>query len=180
MFQVPSFIKYHYSPEQKSVIYSILGICTFAMPGLSALYLLKKGIVTSFDIEDRSERWIPYFITFLFYLFAYFFVTMLSIHKSVSAITLGAAIAVFAGMFANTLFKISVHMIAIGGVVGVLAALGRTLQVDVVMWLFVAVFIAGLLGYARLTLKRHTPDEVYLGFMLGFAAEFIAVSLMLG
>ena len=73
MFQLPTYLQVHYTAGQKSLIYTILLICTFFMPGLSALFMLRKGIVTSFDIEKRSERWIPYFITFVFYLFAWLF-----------------------------------------------------------------------------------------------------------
>ena len=89
---------------------------------------------------------------------------------------MGATVAVFAGMFINTLFKISVHLTAIGGVVGVIAALSVAHHVDVLPYLYPAVLVAGLLGFSRLKLKAHHPREVYAGFMMGFIAEFICVT----
>jgi len=175
MFQLPTYLQYHYSDQQKNLIYLILLLCTFVMPGLAALYLLRKGIVTSFDIEERSERWIPYFVTFIFYVFAYLFMSYLGVNTTILSITLAAAVAVFAGMFINTLFKISVHLTAIGGVVGVLAALSVAHQIDAVLWLYCSILVAGMLGFSRLKLKRHHPREVYAGFMLGFCCEYLIV-----
>lgn len=175
MFQLPTYLQYQYDEQQKSLIYAILLICTFFMPGLSALFMLRRGIVTSFDIEKRSERWIPYFITFVFYLFAWLFMKYLGVNVTILSITFGATVAVFSGMFINTLFKISVHLTAIGGVVGVVSALAVAHNLDVVAWMYATVFVAGLLGFSRLKLKAHHPREVYAGFLLGYLSEYLIV-----
>jgi membrane-associated phospholipid phosphatase len=56
-----------------------------------------------------------------------------------------------------------------GGLVALIAYLAFYLKVDLQFYLGVAVIMAGLTGTARIILKAHTPDEVYTGFLTGFA-----------
>jgi membrane-associated phospholipid phosphatase len=37
----------------------------------------------------------------------------------------------------------------------------------------VFIFIAGLLGYARIRMNAHRPSQVYAGFLIGFVTQLI-------
>ena len=64
-------------------------------------------------------------------------------------------------------------MIGMGGVAG--SILGLLLVYPVNMrWLFyLVVLLAGVVGYARLTVTNHTLRQVYNGFMMGFVLMLV-------
>jgi membrane-associated phospholipid phosphatase len=66
-------------------------------------------------------------------------------------------------------WKISAHMIGIGGITGLIAYLIYYLHVNLEIYLIVIVLVSGLTGTARLILNAHHPSEIYSGFLMGFA-----------
>ncbi|MBL7941161.1 MAG: phosphatase PAP2 family protein, partial [Flavobacteriales bacterium] len=48
---------------------------------------------------------------------------------------------------------------------------------DLVLYISIALFIAGLVAYARVKLRAHTPAQVYAGFGLGTMVNLV-VQLM--
>ncbi len=65
-------------------------------------------------------------------------------------------------------------MLAIGGTIGFLMAIGLEYN-----WLFPQIilpmiFLAGIIGYSRLKLNAHTPAQVYIGFLTGWMVMFFA------
>ncbi len=63
-------------------------------------------------------------------------------------------------------------MIGIGGLIGLLSALGHLYGMNVNWILMLAVFIAGIIGTARLYLNEHNATQIYSGFMLGYIVNF--------
>ncbi len=84
-------------------------------------------------------------------------------------------------IFIGTLARISLHMIASGGIVGTfLCSLFFSHYLNHYV-LILAIIIAGLVGFSRLKLSAHTQKEVYLGFVLGLigaAVTFFSYFLM--
>ena len=74
-------------------------------------------------------------------------------------------------------WKISLHMLGIGGVVGVLFSLNIWFG-NLSNLLIIFILTSGLLGYARLKEKAHNATQVYLGFLIGFLIEFFCVLLL--
>jgi membrane-associated phospholipid phosphatase len=69
------------------------------------------------------------------------------------------------------------HLLAMGGICGVLAAVNKVHLLGIIEFVALAVLIAGLVGWARITLKVHTHAQVYMGFTLGFLLHFVFVNL---
>lgn len=67
----------------------------------------------------------------------------------------------------NYIGKISIHMVALGGMFGTFAGMAMTFHYDLWFVLFAITFAAGLTGFARLKLKAHSEVQVYAGFALG-------------
>jgi len=74
-------------------------------------------------------------------------------------------------------FKISMHMLAQGGVLGTVMAV-QAIQLSP-LWKLNAILVlfAGLVGFARIHMGVHRHIEVYAGYLLGFAVCFCAVVL---
>ena len=58
-------------------------------------------------------------------------------------------------------------MVAIGGLFGTYAGFAILFRYDLTVLLYCIALVAGLVGFARLKLKAHTPRQVYSGFLLG-------------
>ena len=80
---------------------------------------------------------------------------------------LGATVLVLISLLINYLTKISIHMLAMGGLFGTFAGLAIGFHYDLRLLLFLLALAAGLTGFARLKLKAHTEAQVYTGFGLG-------------
>jgi hypothetical protein len=97
---------------------------------------------------------------------------------SFQLVFLGAAFIVLVCMMITLFWKISIHMISIGGTIGLFMAIGfryEWLLPQIILPLF---FLAGIVGYARLRLEAHTPTQVYIGFITGWIVMFIGFFLL--
>jgi hypothetical protein len=92
-------------------------------------------------------------------------------------LTLGAAAAIAISVIINMKWKISIHMVGIGGLVGTFFGLSAFLLVDLRMTIIFFILIAGLLGAARLKLGAHKPSQIYVGFLAGFLCEYLLLSI---
>ena len=90
---------------------------------------------------------------------------------------LATLMAIYVALIITFFWKISMHMIGIGGLAGAMMALSFRFGLD--LWLLFSVIIlaSGLLGVARLQLKAHSPSQVYVGFVLGFLIVFSGIFL---
>ena len=78
---------------------------------------------------------------------------------------------------ALTISEMDFPGIAIGGLLGGLMGISYIYSINP-FWGFIAGFlIAGLVGTARVELRRHTLGQVFAGFALGFACTFVSSSL---
>ena len=75
-------------------------------------------------------------------------------------------------MIVTIRWKISMHMTAIGGLCGFLLVWGMNYQGDVRNAFILFLLLSGILATSRLYLKKHTPLQVYLGFLFGLFFVF--------
>jgi membrane-associated phospholipid phosphatase len=91
-------------------------------------------------------------------------------------IMLGAATAMGFTYLINLKWKISLHMIGMGGLCGVFFAVSELLYENNITLLSGALLVSGLLGTARIRLGAHYPSQIYAGFFLGFVAEYFLLA----
>ncbi len=168
-------------------------LSTFAMP-MFAVFLMKSlNMVKSMQLEDRYERIGPYILTGVFYM--WMFINFYkgetqTFPKPLVIMMLGSTIALFLAFFFNNFTKVSAHAAGMGGLVGM--ALVNTLyfnfdtftaslgwlgmyEISTNLVLMAVIILAGMVCTARLILGAHTEKQLYIGFALGFAAQFIAL-----
>ncbi len=154
--------------DHKRVIYLIVFLSTCALPlSLIPLFML-LGVIKSVYMKERKERILPTVFTGIFYCLGYFFLSRISIVPSfIQGFILATIIAISIALLITLFWKISMHMIGIGGLTGALLALSYRFGIDMWMLFAFVVVLAGLLGTARLYLNAHTPGQVHVGFLLG-------------
>lgn len=149
---------------------------SFLIPGLLIYLLFKLGLISSLSLLKRSDRFAPYTITMLSYSYLIFHFYRLGL-PSWFLMMLGSSIIVMILATIITLWwKVSAHMFGISSLIGGVMAVSFFVEQNNPLLLFALLFvIAGLVGTSRLILKRHTPGQVYVGFLLGFIVSFTCV-----
>ena len=80
---------------------------------------------------------------------------------------LGATFLIIIALLITFYWKISVHMIGIGGMLGALIGISFRINVDFVILIALTVLCSGIVGFARLKLNTHKPLQIYTGFLSG-------------
>ncbi len=161
----------------KLLILSITFVFTIFLPALNAFILLKMKRIESLQMHTQSERVVPYFSTALYYFALFYLFYSIGFSSIITLLILGGGVSILLTLLINYKWKISAHMIGVGGLCGALLAIIFKHSIESVWIFYLAIFAAGLIGFSRLKLNAHTPSQVYSGFVLGFVVEFILLIL---
>ena len=158
-----------------NTLYIIILTFTMVLPLISAILFVKSGRVESLEMRKKEERRGPLFVSALIMgigFFKFYLISKLSFH--LSAIYISSIILLIFAFLITIRWKISLHMLGIGGATGTFIALNYIFGgIYYLILLFLA--LSGLLAFARLDQKAHNASQVYVGFVLGciFQSLFI-------
>ena len=172
-FYLDRHVSYFLPFEIKKTLFLMTLSFTFVLPVMNAIVLLRMKIIRSLSMETKEERRLPLLITAIFYFAEYYLLTEAEVPATLKLLMLSAIISVMLTVIINLFWKISAHMIGIGGITGmafILSILFQTPAFLIISSLFV---IAGIIGYARLQLQAHSIAEIYSGFFVGFLCPMI-------
>jgi hypothetical protein len=171
------YFKFILAPSFKIAIFSITILNTLLIP-LSVIFLLyKRGLIKSFNLETRQERIMPLLLNAALMLVTYFMLIKIGLPKIFSLIMLGAALATLIAVIVTYKWKLSLHMIGIGGIIGLLFSLTEILQIDFRLLVIICFLLAGLIGVARMSLQSHKQLQLYAGFLTGFFCEYFVLHI---
>ena len=157
------------------LIYGILVFSTMILPLVSIFWLMRKGKVSSLEMSNHKERSLPLFKTVIWMSFGYYLLQNLLFYTPIlKAELLGAIIIILIAAIVSKYWKISLHLLGIGGVVGVFIAL-QIIHGDFLYLLLFFILLSGLLGVARIKQKAHNYAQVYAGFLVGLSVELITL-----
>jgi len=157
------------------LIYGILVFSTMILPLASIFWLMQKGKVSSLEMSNNKERPLPLFKTVIWMSFGYYLLQNLLFYTPIlKAELLGAIIIILIAAIVSKFWKISLHLLGIGGVVGVFIAL-QIIHGDFLYLLLLFILLSGLLGVARIKQKAHNYAQVYAGFLVGLSVELITL-----
>ena len=167
-----TYIAYSLSPQLQSIIITLVFVTTGTLPVITAILLLQKGMIKSLEMENVEERRIPFISTALFYIICYYLMSRLPVPRLLGLMVLGAAITILIAWLLSYRWKVSIHMIGIGGLTGVLFGLSQVLNTELIFIIITIIFISGMLGTARLLVGAHTPAQIYTGYAIGLFTEW--------
>jgi hypothetical protein len=178
LFHYSPYLSYSIDESIKLYIYAIVFISTFAIPVLISLFLLRQGMLRSLIMNERRERSLPFIVTAISFLTGYYILKQLPIPKIFYLFLLGALTSLIIALLINYKWKISLHMIGLGGIIGALFAMSQIFLINMMLPIILWILLAGLLGTIRLTLESHKPSEIYIGFITGFLSLFFIIGLL--
>ena len=150
--------------------WQILGmvfLITFLFPLFMMILFQRIGIIKSLYMKTKEERTLPYLMTIIFYYLASYLLKQLQISPIFYYFILGATFLIIITLIINFFWKISIHMIGIGGMLGTLIGLSFLWMIDIPFLIILLILCSGITGFARLKLNAHNPAQIYSGFLLG-------------
>lgn len=144
-------------------------------PLLAVLLLRALKLIGSLQMKERKDRIIPYIASGIFFFWTYTVFKEQPQYPVVLRIfTFGLFLSSSAALLANIYFKISMHAIGSGLLVGLflwLALLGGSPAAGP---LSVALVLVGVTATSRLVLGAHDPADIYGGWLVGLCSIFAA------
>ena len=167
IFSVPTIYSYLSLPV-KNLLFIMVLINNIILPLILISFLKAKKIISSWEMEDRSERMLPlFFATVLYAVTSYIIIkypTPIFIKTYFISIVFVASVVTVI----NNWWKISIHSTASGALTALALILSFRMYNVIIFPLIAVVIIAGLMLSSRLRLNSHTPAQVWLGFLVGF------------
>ena len=152
--------------------------CIFPMITIAVLHNFK--IIKDKRLISSKERLIPYITGTFYYAVAVYHAAYTHEPTWLVMFFVGGTMACLISAIVNRWWKISAHMAGMGGLVALLWQI-NAMELEIIsspwmmLYILLAIFLSGMLGSARLLLKRHTLPQVLAGFLNGL----ICVSLMM-
>lgn len=161
------------------VIRIILNMIFF--PAVTVLLLKAVGFIESIFLKKQKDRIIPYMASGIFFFWMYLvFRNQSEIPQILTAFTFGVFLASSAGLIANIYFKISMHALGCGGMLGImLVILNTATSTPFALPLIIAILITGIVCTSRLIVSNHTQKDIYMGLFFGSLCQIISAAFFL-
>jgi hypothetical protein len=172
----------HYSLlpfEVKKLIYILVIISNVVIPVSIIPFLINLKVVSDFSMEKGKERFFPLLVSALAFFFAYQVLHRLSLSMIgfIEIMLLASSILVFICLIVSLKWKISAHLIGIGGLLGSVIFYAIMFVSNLLFVIILLSLVSGAVAYARLQLQAHSPTQVYTGFLVGFVGMFLILYL---
>jgi len=169
---------YAFFPREMITLFIlILGINVIA-PGLSMLFMLRKGLIGDLDVTNRKERLVPFLLVLMYYLISYIMLRYwaLPVPSVIYSMFISVMLVIILALIVNAYWKISIHMMGVGGLLGSFLGLFYLHGYSNVNLTALLILIAALTGFARLYTNKHDLPQVYVGFGAGVVISFWAIA----
>lgn len=155
------------SNDYRYIIVAFVFITTFIIPTAAIFLMLKFGSVNSLQMKSQRERVFPLLIVAIVYYGTYYLLKQASVTGLISFFMIGSTMLVLVTLLINYLTKISLHLIAWGGLLGTILGFAIRFDYNLDIIIITLIFLSGIIATARLKLDAHRPYQVYLGFLFG-------------
>ena len=162
--------------EQKILIIKVLLLFTILVPLFFVLLILKIKDISSIYMKNYKERKWPILLSLGSYYIAIRILEMMHIHYLIINLLIGAIMILFFAAIISNFWKISLHMMGAGGVVGAFIAIHYFFTYNIFL-LVILVLCSGLIGFTRIQENAHNLKQVYTGFLFGGCTEYIVFLL---
>tara|TARA_B000000441_G_C21563290_1_gene244249 strand:+ start:26 stop:634 length:609 start_codon:yes stop_codon:yes gene_type:complete len=153
------------------VLYLNVFFYTVFFPTITVVLLLKLGVISSLEMTDYKERFLPLCINFICVFFCFLsFKKLVFLNSFLSLFFLGIILTLFMALIISRFWKISLHMLGVGGLLGMMINLNLLTNKGYYM-VPACLFICGIVAFARLKEGAHTSMQIYLGFLVGFVSQ---------
>ncbi len=173
LFQLNTYVSFSVSPEARRFIIVMVFVNTALAPVLAILVLKRLGYISDLMLDDRGERILPLLFSAVMFFMTYYLLRQLTLPSMIYFYVMGASLLVLLTLLISFAWKISIHMISLGGLTGLLVVTSILVNVDVSLLIIAAFLVSGLTAAARIHLRAHSPSQVYAGYLLGLSVMWL-------
>ncbi|MGC4100691.1 hypothetical protein [Ferruginibacter sp.] len=174
-FVHPSYFAGLTTYEKYRIVFTTV-LNTVFFPAFAILLMKGLGFIKSVMLHSRQDRIGPYLSSMIFYFWAawVFFKSTPQLALIMPSFMTGVFLTTVVGLLSNIYFKISMHAMGMGGLVGIFLII-MLYNTMLMTWpLCIAVLIAGIVCTSRLIVSDHSPKEIYWGLFWGLVCQVAA------
>ncbi len=144
-------------------------------PMLVVILMRGLGFSKSILLHTSRERIVPYMASVTFFFWTWLvFRNQPDIPQAMADMCFGIFLSASAGLVLNSFYKISMHAIGVGGLMGLMVVMLWNGLLQSAIPLSAAILITGIVCTARLADSDHHPFDIITGLIIGFLAQIIA------
>ncbi|MBL7137262.1 MAG: hypothetical protein ISS17_00620 [Bacteroidales bacterium] len=164
--------------QMKLLVIGTILVTTFIFPLFILLIMFRLKIITSIYLPKREDRIFPLIALSIFYYLTFYLIKDIYLPRYFQLFILGATLLTMVTLLVTLLYRISMHMTALGAVAGLFLGMAIASGGYALILLIGTIVISGLTGSARLKLNAHQPAEVYSGWLMGAVVMCITSFLL--
>jgi hypothetical protein len=142
---------------------------------LVVLLLRGLGFTKSVLMPTQRERIVPLMVSVILYFWTWLvFHNLPDVPLELSDMCFGMFLSASAGMMLNSFYKISLHGIGVGGMMGLMVVLLRTGHLQSALPIAASILITGAVCTARLADSDHRSFDIVTGLLVGFFGQLVS------
>jgi hypothetical protein len=162
----PTFLGY-LPLELKKILFLVVIVNNVMVP-LALLPIFRyRNLISSYDIEDRSERIVPLLTASILYCTTSFIIFRFQIPFLLKSFIFATSVLSIIVSVINFWWKISIHSVGAGAMTATVIVLSLKMHTPLTGHLIASILISGLILSARLKLNSHNLSQVWIGFFTG-------------
>ncbi|RLD46214.1 MAG: hypothetical protein DRI86_03735 [Bacteroidetes bacterium] len=168
VFVLPIFEVQTLGPKFQVSLAAMVGLMTIGLPLFSMRMLKKHGIINSYFLKTKEERFIPYFLTATYFAITTYMLFRIDFIPIVIPLLFAIPTLVSAALLLfNFKLKVSTHAAGMGGLNATILVINYfyDLHLEVPMTIIMALTIIVIIS--RYFLKAHNWTELLIGYFTG-------------
>ena len=159
--------------------YKEIFLFTLIIPAMIWIYLKLSRRISDWQISKVEQRRLP-LILYAACLIALLYIGKLNYIVPLKAFIYGLLCSIsISGLVSFLKIKVSLHQLGISAITIFIICLSIYFHIELLSYISISILANGLVASSSLYLKRHTPKEVALGFMLGAIPQLYLVGYWL-
>lgn len=144
---------------------------TIIIPRLTIYVFRRLNNWSRWQISHRQHRHIPYLLSLLSYATCFMLMTQTNTWMFFRSIIMAALVAQAICFIVNVWWKISTHMVGMGGLLGMVISFSFVFYFNPLLPMCVLILLSGLLGTARMILRQHSLMQILVGYLVGMTCS---------
>lgn len=159
----------------KSYLAWIVVLYAAIVPMLSIAFMRGLGLLKNFGLHSQRSRLLPLLVGAISYVLCAITLSDVAVATIIRKFVLAAACCELLALIVTPFWKISLHLICMGGVTAVFTLLSVA-GAGQHFWALVAtILLSGALASARLHLGAHNPSQIAVGYFGGLVVAMLAM-----
>ena len=160
--------------------FSVLIIVQFTIliPIGTVYYLFWRKKITSIELSNREERPLPLVINLVSYSISFLVFRYLNFPDIIVSFFAAIVISAAFSMFVSLSYKISLHLVAWGTLLGVMLAFSLRIGLELHLLISLIILLSALVASARLWLNEHDLEQIIYAWISGALISFLIMTYL--